>query len=386
MCEVVTPPRFTFFFFVIGVANMPSKSKAQYKLFEIASYNKDFAEARHINQEQAREWHAEDKKKRKEDPKWYDNLPEKAEDDDKKKDHDKKDGKKKDDKAKKGDESMEGQGLLLDFIDGLFDFFSSKKKKDVDSNELYESKWTFIDKAEKTVQGTYTNKEWLAQIEVKDGMIPFSDIGPLLRLKPWPQNLLDGIEKGVNEIEKFLIAYSSAFTTYQGKMEKLWDEFLKSDDYVEAAEKFKAEQKKIAGPMNALKVPHGTLGNFKTEIKRDIYHSIVSEGQSCPTYWPALSANGVEKAGKLMFRILGILDDQHDRHDWWYTDVKEDWKYAARNGKFEENEKNENAFYSVTELVDNSYDPVNYYYDQPMLDQLTKTIKALDKLITRSVK
>lgn len=366
---------------------MPSKSKAQYKLFEIASYNKDFAEARHINQEQAREWHKEDKEKRKEDPKWYDNLPEKAEDDDKK---DKKDDKKKEDKkdgkAKKGDESMEAQGLLWDIVVGITNFFSGNKKKDEDSNEIYDSPWRFIQKAEKTVQGTYTNKEWLSQIEVTDALIPFGSIGPLLRLKPWPQNLLDGIEKGVNEIEKFLIDYSKTFTTYQSKMEKLWDEFLKSDDYVEAAAKLKAEQQKIAGPMNALKVPRGTLGNFKVEIKREIYHSIAQEPQSSPTYWPALSVNGVEKAGKLMFRILGILDDQYGRHEWWYADVMDDYKWANRNGKFEENEKNENAFYSVTELVDNSYDPVNYYYDQPMIDQLVKTLKALDMLITSSVK
>lgn len=367
---------------------MPSKSKAQYKLFEIASYNKDFAEARHINQEQAREWHAEDKKKRKEDPKWYENLPDKAEDDDKKdkKKDDKKKEDKKDGKAKKGDESMEGQGLLLDFIDGLFDFFSSKKKKDENNEELYESRWTFIQKAEKEVQGTYTNKEWLSQIEVTDALIPFSSIGPLLRLKPWPQNLLDGIEKGVNELEKFLIAYSKAFTTYQGKLEKIWDEFLKSDDYVEAAVKFKAEQQKIAGPMNALKIPAGTLGNFKIEVKREIYHSLVQEPQNCPTYWPALTTNGVEKAGKLMFRILGILDDQHGRHDWWISDVMDDYKWANRNGKFENNPKNESAFYSVTDLVDCSYDPVNYYYDQPVIDQLVRTLKALDKLITSSVK
>jgi len=363
---------------------MPSKSKAQYKLFEIASYNKDFAEARHINQEQAREWHAEDKKKRKEDPKWYENLPEKAEDDDKKDKKEKKSDKKKDDK--KGDESMEAKGLLWDIVVGLTNFFSGTKKKDEDSNEIYESKWTFIQKAEKTVQGTYTNKEWLSQIEVTDAMIPFGDIGPLLRLKPWPQNLLDGIEKGVNEIEKFLIDYSREMTKYMGKMETLWGEFLKADDYTEAKVKLLAEQAKIAGPMNALKVPRGTLGNFKIEVKRDIYHSIVQEPQNSPSYWPALTVNGVEKAGKLMFRILGILDDQYGRHEWWYTDVMDDFKWAARNGKFEKNEKNENAFYSVTELVDNSYDPVNYYYDQPMIDQLVRTLKALDKLISASVK
>lgn len=58
---------------------MPSKSKAQYKLMEIASYNTDFAESRGIKQDAAREWHNEDRKKRKEEPEWYAKLPEKAE-------------------------------------------------------------------------------------------------------------------------------------------------------------------------------------------------------------------------------------------------------------------------------------------------------------------
>jgi len=87
---------------------MPSHSKAQYKFFEIASYNKEFAEARNLDQAQAREWHDEDKKKREEDPEWYEKLPEKAEkkkekDDDK--DKDKKDDKK--DKSKKSEVSTE---------------------------------------------------------------------------------------------------------------------------------------------------------------------------------------------------------------------------------------------------------------------------------------
>lgn len=75
---------------------MPSKSKAQHKLMQIAAYNKEFAEKRNIDQAMAREWLEEDKKKMKEDPHFLDNLPEKAEDDDddkkkKKKKHDVKD-------------------------------------------------------------------------------------------------------------------------------------------------------------------------------------------------------------------------------------------------------------------------------------------------------
>lgn len=61
---------------------MPSSSKAQYKLMQIASYNKEFAENRGIDQKMAQEWAAEDKKKRKEDPEWYDKLPEKADSED----------------------------------------------------------------------------------------------------------------------------------------------------------------------------------------------------------------------------------------------------------------------------------------------------------------
>lgn len=71
---------------------MPSKSKAQHKLMQIAAYNKEFAEKRNIDQAMAREWLEEDKKKMKEDPHFLDNLPEKAEDDD---DDAKKDKKKK---------------------------------------------------------------------------------------------------------------------------------------------------------------------------------------------------------------------------------------------------------------------------------------------------
>lgn len=59
---------------------MPSKSKKQYDLMKIASYNKDFADKRGISQEAAREWHKADKDMEKEDKDFYKNLPDHAED------------------------------------------------------------------------------------------------------------------------------------------------------------------------------------------------------------------------------------------------------------------------------------------------------------------
>ena len=58
---------------------MPSKSKKQFDLMKIASYNKDFADKRKISQDAAREWHNADKEEEKKNPSFYKDLPDHAE-------------------------------------------------------------------------------------------------------------------------------------------------------------------------------------------------------------------------------------------------------------------------------------------------------------------
>lgn len=359
---------------------MPSKSKAQYKLFEIASYNKEFAEKRGMDQEQAREWHKEDKAKRKDDPDWYDALPEKADG----KDDDKEDkGDKKDKKAKKGDESMEG--MISDVIGSIKSFFSSGTAKEKDNHELYESPWQFVMDAEKLVNETYSNKKWLDEVETIEGMIKGSDLGPLLRFPSWPKNILDGIEKGVSDLERFMKDFSKAMNVYMGKLEPLYEEAISADNFVDAKAKFYAGQAKISGPMNSLKIPTGTLGNFQLVVKNQIFHSITTSAVAGPANIPALSKNEIAKAGALMGRVFSIIDDAQTFNEWWFPDVFKDIKKAMHSEQWEDGSQ-ETAFYQITRLADNSYDPENYYYDQPIIDQLINTAMALNKMIERSVK
>lgn len=58
---------------------MPSTSKTQYRFFRMAAMDKEFAKKHKISHRTAKEWHDEDKKKKKEDPDWWDELPEKSE-------------------------------------------------------------------------------------------------------------------------------------------------------------------------------------------------------------------------------------------------------------------------------------------------------------------
>lgn len=58
---------------------MPSTSKSQAKFMRMAAKDAEYAKSCGISQDVAMEWYLEDKKKRKDDPEWWENLPEKAE-------------------------------------------------------------------------------------------------------------------------------------------------------------------------------------------------------------------------------------------------------------------------------------------------------------------
>lgn len=174
---------------------MPSKSKAQYKIMEIASYNKEFADARGMDQKAAQEWHNEDKKKRKEEPKWYDALPEKAE----KKPPAKPKKEKKPAKRKKVKGESSNEGL----IGALKSLFTGDEKEDVDFAALAK------------------DPKLLDDVELRTDAINMRGPSMNFKLKGFNMRWLSGVEHTINEVEPWLRKFVKARSDYGNELEKI---------------------------------------------------------------------------------------------------------------------------------------------------------------------
>lgn len=339
---------------------MPSSSKSQYKLMQFAAMNKSFAEKKGIKQETAKEWHEADKKKKAEDPEWYENLPEKFE------------KKKKDDK---GEVSTEGLGSLLG---GLF------KGKDKDGQVPGHTQDQFIDQAIQVVHATYLNEAWLGQQEFKTGPISVSDQSHRLAFPNFPTNLLDAIEKSVNVEGTYMLEYAKRVHGLADELLNKWHS-IKDHATAEQAETdiekiFDQQSKKI----DSLNPPLHMLGCFNAKRTgggtTDWLELYPTAGIRISTIG-AFTKDQVRKAGWLIVKILGLAEKHSDL---FYTDRhhifdgKDEWKHLGRNGK------DPDHYHKIFAILD--FEEFAYENDRRVRDVLVDAARALDVIANRSIK
>jgi len=334
---------------------MPSSSKSQYKLMQFAAINKEFAEKKGIKQETAKEWHAADQAKKKEDPTWYDNLPEKFE-------------KKKKDRG----ESMEGfQSWLFHLVTG-----GTFKDSDPDHPDYYKEKE--LSAIEKMIK----DEKILDKIEMREGKIDVKNINSHLLLRHFNEsNWLSELEKGVLQIDNYANKFFDARLRYSDAMRKVYEkcETMKPQDALDYALKAVPPLKM---KLDAISPPTFLLA-INSEKKTHGYKFTEANPGPSPFYMEALSKGQVKKLLTLMphlFQMDGFgnyelehlywtLDDT-DEHKWWahhYPDDDHIWSKML------------NLFPYAGEFDE-------YDYETPLNTIITKIRRGCEELINKSVK
>ena len=354
---------------------MPSKSKAQYKLMQIAAYNADFAKKRGLDQAIAREFHAEDKKKEKEDPEWFKNLPEKADTDkapDKRDKTYRKKGKKgKGRKKAKVESSTEAKGSekagFLYFLSTLF-----SNSEDQDANE---GDFDAFDRLAK-------NPDMLGDSELRTGPVSVSGINNLLLLKSFGTNWLSGVENTVHEINAFAEKFIKARGAYDMALKKIYEQCEKlqpAEALKYAREKVKIEKDKLdkitppsftASVLTAVKQsPHG----YKFEAK--------NPGAS-PSTIQALTVGEVKKCLSLISQAFEVDVWSYDEdQDYWTLDDTDEAKWW--NHHFPDDD---HIWGPMLGLFPVAGDHLEFEYEDDLNDALKKIREGLKRLITASVK
>lgn len=314
---------------------MPSKSKAQYRMMQIASYNKDFADKRKIKQSAAVEWHEADKKKRAEDPEWFRNLPDHTDDEAKDKElqqkikeskervKQKKEGKDtKDIHKEKGEESHEG---LSDMISKLF---SSNKPEAAIKQEESFSPFKLLQ-----------DPDYPPADKVKGGTIEIKGLSRELWLKTWNDNWLSAVEKAVGELhsamEKYLAERNQKSQTLKAIYTKC--ETLSPKEALAYA---KPQTDKIYAQLDKYKFP--VFSALAISIVPKTEHGFKVERGNPATGGfavPALTAAGIRKVLKLMDTVADVIYaydaseydewclDDTDEHKWWAHHHPDDEDY-----------------------------------------------------------
>lgn len=283
---------------------MPSNSKSQYRFWRMAAKDKEFAAKRGISQAQAKEWHEADKKKREEDPEWWENLPDKVE--------------KKGDKGNDPEESFEG------FLDGLKSILGTKPttpQKDM-------SHW---------VGEIKMDHSQLTEDKLNGKMVTIGAIGHLLQFQHWPHgSWLSDVEKNVRDFGQ----WARNYLTERGKLLKELHEIYKKaqemDDIHEALRFVDSQVAKAEMKFDEWAFHHAArFGNFRyrTDSPFNGHRALASTGNGggWPASIPAISFAEARKIVALMIDIDALNDHLYDiTEDDWCLDDTDDYRRWIR--------------------------------------------------------
>lgn len=280
---------------------MPSASKAQYRLMSAAAKNKKFAEARGIDHKVAKEWHAEDKKKREEDPDWYKNLPDTK-------------GPKEEKEA--SEPSMEG------LFDSLKSMFSASMKPQPGKN--------VTDTTQALLKELRKDASLLKPEHLRDGTIQVASHAGQIGLINWSNNWLSDVERILKVFENWLPKYFMTRTDYSHKVRDIYKKAEAIGDATKAAgyavPAIGKEQAKLIDKIS--KFP--TFPNFAyapVDTPHGIQLSRVHVAMA-PHYIPALSMGEAKKVLQLLQLCYEILDKSFDaRDDEWCLDDTDEIKW-----------------------------------------------------------
>lgn len=330
---------------------MPSSSKSQYKLMQFAAINKEFAEKKGIKQETAKEWHAADVAKKKEDPEWYENLPEKFE-------------KKKKDK----EESMES---FSSWLGGLFG------TPDKDSNKKYDAK-----KELSAIQKMLKDLSILDTVELREGKIDTKNINNHLLLRHFnPSNWLSELEKGILQIDAYANKFFAARLHYSDAMRKVYEkcETMKPQEALEYAKKAVPP---IKQKLDAISPPSFILAIDSIKLEHGYKFKEAMPGAS-PFYLDALTKGQIKKLLNLMpylFHMDGFGDYELEHLYWTLDDTDEVkwWSYHFPD--------DDHIWSQMLNFFPFAGDFYEYDYETPLNSLVTKIRLGCEELINKSVK
>lgn len=334
---------------------MPSSSKSQYKLMQFAAINKEFAEKKGIKQETAKEWHAADVAKKKEDPEWYDNLPEKFE-------------KKKKDK----EESMEG------FQSWLFHLVTGGASKDSDSGQPGYNQKKELNAIEKMLK----DEKILDSIEMREGKIDVKNINSHLLLRNFAEfNWLSELEKGVLQIDSYANKFFDARLRYADQMRKIYEkcETLKPQEALDYATKAVAPLKQ---KLDSIAPPHFILAIDAQKQTHGWKFKEATPGQS-PFYIDALTKGQVKKLLNLMpylFQLDGFGNYELE-HLYWTLDDTDEVKWWSHHYP-----DDDHIWSKMLDLFPFAGDFYEYEYETALNGIISKIRRGVEEMINKSVK
>ena len=287
---------------------MPSNSKSQYRFWRIAARDKEFAAKRGIYQAQAKEWHDADKKKREEDPEWWENLPDKVE----------KDG----GKGNDAEESFEG---LFDSIKNLMGMKPSAPKTDI-----HKLTAELLHDTSKITADTLNNKT-----------IPIGNVGHLLQFKHWPNfRWLSYVEDNLKQFDSWATKFLKLRSKVLREYKKSYEALQKYDDVAEAArlagmavttinahfdEAFFHLTSDIRKNANFSHVLDSPFNGYKA------IRSVPASRGNFPHFIPAISVPEAHKIAELLAKI-GEMEEKFDditENDWSLDDT-DDYRWWIR--------------------------------------------------------
>jgi hypothetical protein len=303
---------------------MPSKSKAQYKLMQIASYNKDFAENRGIDMDAAKEWHAEDKKKEKEDPAWFNKLPEKAESETAKK---KKKKKRKKRTAALSTESRKiydllGWGQATPSMEGgliskLVGIFKSVEDQDKDPEELGK-----LSRDPKLFTGD----------DLKAGKINIGKAASHLCMPNFSGSWLNDLEAGVKEVNDYFQKFTKARGAYSVALERIYNK-CKTMEPKAALEYAKGAVEAEKTKLDKVAPPVFKHTNLTSNLAGEHGYKFEKKGEGVgPSEIDALTEPELRKAIALLDQLFEIDVWSFDAdEDYWTLDDTDDYRWWDHN-------------------------------------------------------
>lgn len=327
---------------------MPSSSIKQYKLMMFAALNADFAKKKGIDQKVAKEWHEADEKKKKEDPKWFYNLPDKFE-------------KKKEEK----EASMEG---FTSWIASLVGGGSSK-----DNGKKYELS---------AIQKMVRDEKILDTVELREGKIDTKHINQELLLRNFnTTSWLSDLEKGVLQITNYANTFFAARMKYCDAMRKVYQKCEAMQP--EAALNYALTTvPPIKRKLDAVAPPKFLLAIDSVKQEHGFKFVQSTPGQS-PFYMDALTKGQVKKLLTLMphlFEMDGFGDYEHD-HLYWTLDDTDEVKWWSHHFP-----NQGHIWGKVLDLFPFAGDFYEYDYEEALNKMVSKVRRGCEELINKSVK
>lgn len=348
---------------------MPSKSKKQFDLMKIASYNKEFAEKRHIDQDAAREWHKADKEQMKKDKDFYKNLPEHAEEKKKPKPKKKRTSQRR--KREKGeahekatDASMEGM------VSSILDLFRSNQTIDDIPEQVSDA----------VIQKLSADPNALAGMELRTGPIDVRGANTHFLLKQWSSNWLSDIETNAKAIDAFYKKFIPARAAYGNALEKIYKQCEKmTPSEALAYAKPRVNMEKIK--LGRMDLPD--LKNFAVEMRRDGHGYALTLGTpgKGPDTMDALSEGAIRKVVSILSILVRSYDYEEDDNYGWYLDDTDEAKFWMRN--FPDEDEITGELLSLFPCAGDWYE---FAYDDVLNMAIEKMYLGLKGLVMKSIK